>query len=319
MDISSHDSTDRTDGHQTATPSTDGAYPTVERVPGAIPSDQVVLKLWGDAISGYVNDEVYLSNEAIHMMVFSLPPGGRFLHSERSRTYFGADEIYYVLTGTMFLANPETGEVHRVEANEAVHFGPNVWHHGFNGGGTELRVLELFAPPPATGTSQAYARARPNLDSFVYTQDEWLEAWPRRSDDAHARYTQKLINSADALWRLEGKSEPVPVGIWLSTERLTVAVLLLMPGQMSDVFVRGGDQAGYLLEGQLNVHLTEAPRNGQANGWHRLKAGDGLFVPAGEPHRYFNVTDKPARLLFGVAPSYRATDASLAHPGANSR
>ena len=140
------------------------SYPTVAPAPGAISHDRAVLKLWGDAGSGYVSDEVYVSNERIHLMVFSLPPGGRFVHSDRSRTYFSADELYYVLTGSMFLSNPETGEVHLIEEGEAIHFGPDVWHHGFNAGSTELRVLELFAPPPATGTSQAYARTKPNLD-----------------------------------------------------------------------------------------------------------------------------------------------------------
>jgi len=282
-------------------------YPTVAPAPGAISHDRVVLKLWGDAGSGYVSDEVYVSNEQIHMMVFSLPPNGRFVHSDRSRTYFSADELYFVLAGSMFLANPETGEVHLVDQGEAIHFGPDVWHHGFNAGPTELRVLELFAPPPATGTSQAYARTKPNLEISRYVQDQWLEAWPHRAEDARQLDTQRKITSEDSLWRLEGAAGQLPIGIWLSTPRLTVGMMTLLPGQRSEVVSRGGDLAGYVLEGQLNVHLADAPAAGQANGWHQMNEGDGLFIPAHEPHRYFNVTDEPVRMIFGVAPAYLAT------------
>jgi hypothetical protein len=41
-----------------------------------------------------------------------------------------------------------------------------------------LRVLELFAPPPAAGASSAYARAQPYLSASRYADDELLGSWP---------------------------------------------------------------------------------------------------------------------------------------------
>lgn len=280
------------------------SYPGVSREAGAIPGNDVVLKLWGDAQSGQVNDLIYVSNDKIHAMIFSLPPGGRFRHSDRSRTYFGADELYYVISGTLLLANPGTGEVHRVEQGQAAYFGPDVWHHGFNCGSGELRVLEFFAPPPSTGTSQAYAQTKPYLSTAAYVQDQWLERWPEAIKEARAKDTQRVISQDEVLWRVEGVSDQIPVGIYLSTERLTVGYAEILPGQKGDPHVHGGDEAGYILEGQLNLHFPTHSADGRGNGWFRMRDGDGFFVPAGEKHQYFNMTDRVVRFIFGVAPTY---------------
>lgn len=274
--------------------------------PGAVPSERTVLKLWGDDASGRVNDWIYVSTATIHQMVFSMPPGARFRHSEHHRTVFGADELYFVLRGTLLLANPETGEVHRVEAGEAIVFGPDTWHHGFSQGTEPLEVLEYFAPPPATGSSQRYARSRPLLERSSYVQDEWIERWPADAEAFGAKRTQRVLSDRDVLWRLEGDEHLLPVGIYLSTPQLTVARAELLPGQRSDTIVRGGDQAGYVLEGRLNLFLPDQPVKGGGNGWFQMEAGDGFFVPAGTPHRFYNMTGSTVRFMFGVAPRYLA-------------
>jgi quercetin dioxygenase-like cupin family protein len=282
--------------------------PSLSRIvapaPGSIAEADVVLKLWGDAASGQVNDLIYLSNDKLHQMIFTLPPGGWFGHSESNRTTFGADELYYVLSGVLVLSNPETGEVHRAEAGEAVYFGPATWHHGFNASTTRLRVLEYFAPPPATGSSQVYAKTRPYLEDPCFTQDEYLGGWPARAAEAAAKRTQHVIRQSEVLWRLEGADDKILTGILLSTDQLTAGQIEMMPGQRSDPRLRGGDLAGYILEGELNLFFPEDRPAGKGNGWFRMGPGDGFFVPEGTLHQYFNVSDAPARFLFGVAPSY---------------
>ena len=280
----------------------------VSPAPGAVPASSAVLKLWGDEQAGHVHDRIFVSNEKIQLMQFSMPPGARFGHSEAARTAMAADELYCVLRGTLVLANPETGEVHRVEAGQAISFGRDTWHHGFNYGTETLEVLEFFAPPPATGSSQAYARTRPYLSSSTYVRDAWLERWGDSNDGPRPDDTQRPVR--DVLWRLEGVEEPVLVGIYLSTPQLTAGSLELLPGQRSDTLVRGGDEAGYVIEGRLNLYLPEGPDpDGPGNAWHEIGTGDAWFVPEGVPHRYFNMTGDPARALFGVAPRYRPLDA----------
>jgi mannose-6-phosphate isomerase-like protein (cupin superfamily) len=275
--------------------------------PGAVPASKAVLKLWGDDEAGRVSDRIFVSNERIQLMVFSMPPGGRFGHSEAARTAMGADELYVVLRGTLVLANPETGEVHRVDEGEAIAFGKDTWHHGFNRGTGTLEVLEFFAPPPATGSSQAYARTRPFLASSRYVRDEWLERWGPGADGSRAADTQHPVERV--LWRLEGADDPVLVGVYLSTPELTAGSVEVMPGQRSDAIARGGDEAGYVVEGTLSLFLPDGPHpDGPGNAWFEVGPGDAWFVPAGVPRRYFNMTGEPVRAFFGVAPRYLPSD-----------
>jgi quercetin dioxygenase-like cupin family protein/uncharacterized RmlC-like cupin family protein len=276
--------------------------------PGAVRAADAALKLWGDETSGYVNDWIYISNEKTQQLVFSLAPGARFGHSERHRTNLGADELFYVLTGVLVLANPETGEVHRLEAGDAVWFGPDTWHHGVAHGTETLRVLEFFAPPPATGSSQPYANTKPYLAAPTYVQDEWLGSWPAAATDARTRDTQHVVRPDEILWRLEGLEHELLVGILLSTDRLTCGTIELLPGRRSDVRVHGGDCAGYVADGRLNLLLPQGADGSAGKLWFQVERDDGFFVPAGVRYQLFNMTDEPVRLLFGVAPTYVARD-----------
>jgi quercetin dioxygenase-like cupin family protein len=275
--------------------------------PGAVRAADAALKLWGDEASGFVNDWIYVSNDKIQQLVFSLAPGQRFGHSERHRTNLGADEIFYVLSGVLVLANPETGEVHRVERGEAVSFGPDTWHHGVSHGTETLRVLEFFAPPPATGSSQPYANTKPYLTTPTYTQDDLLGDWPAGAARAGARHTQHLIRSDEILWRLEGE-EGLPVGILLSTSELTCGMIELLPGQRSSARTHGGDCAGYVVAGRMNLLLPDGVEGSPGKLWFQVEPDDGFFVPAGVPYRLFNMTDESVQVLFGVAPTYLAGD-----------
>ena len=153
--------------------------PSFDR-PTHIPYEQVTRHVWGDEVSGEVIDWIYVSSSKIHQLVFSMPFGGYFRHSDSHRTIFAADELYYVISGTFVMTNPETGEAHRVNAGEAAFFRRDTWHHGFNYGTEPLRVLEFFAPPPSQGTSSAYAKTKPNLP--------WSFATPRTNGSANGRW-----------------------------------------------------------------------------------------------------------------------------------
>lgn len=270
--------------------------------PAHIPYETVTRHLWGDEISGEVSDWIYVSSADIHQLIFGLPVGGKFLHSDQFRTVFNADEVLYVLSGLMIIANPETGEVHRASSGEAVFFRRDTWHHCFNYGDEPLRVLELFAPPPSQGTSGAYARTRPNLTDWKYSQDQLLGRWPMAQADARRDFSIHILREADMLWRLEGTDHQVLTGIIASTEHLTVGRIDLLPGQRSDPQAHAGEESLYLLNGSLNMRTLET--DGQR--WFELKPGDGFYLPRGVAHQYYNLSDRPAQFIFGVAPGYRA-------------
>ena len=268
--------------------------------PTPIPYASVTRHLWGDAEAGEVADWIYVSSEHIHQIVFGLPAGAGFRHSDAYRTIFAADEVLFVLSGIMVIANPETGEVHRVLPGEAAFFRRDTWHHAWAHGPDPLRVLEFFAPPPSQGTSGAYARTKPNLSANRYTQDQWLGHWPMAQAEARAGATIRVLRETDRLWRLEGEHHPTLVGLLASTEHLTVGTIRLEPGQRTDPHAHAGAESLYVREGVVHVRLPDRP----APSWFELNPKDGFSFPPGTPHEYHNVSDRPAELIFGVAPSY---------------
>ena len=250
--------------------------------------------IWGDEESGLVRDRIYVSSEHLHALVFELPPHGFFRHSQEFRTVFAADEVLYVLEGTMAIANPETGEVRRVDRGEGVFFRRDTWHHAFAHGPDPLRVLELFAPPPAKGTSGAYARQQPYLEHSKYAEDELLGYVLGRRPTPQTFVT---VGDRTLTWR---RDLGVLVGLYVSTEHLSAGVIEVDPGQASTVHAHGGDEIVYVLQGHLTVRAWDG---GATN---VLEAGpeEACYLPWGSRHEYCNFGSETVRAIFAVAPDY---------------
>jgi mannose-6-phosphate isomerase-like protein (cupin superfamily) len=221
--------------------------------------------------------------------VFGLEPGAAFTHSDSFRTVFAADELLHVLRGTLALANPETGEVVRAEPGESVFFRRDTWHHGFSFGDEDLRVLELFAPPPSTGSSGAYARTRPYLERSVYAADGHLGGTVGAAETPSLR----LLRAGEAAWRLD---TGILVGLLVSTEHLTAAQLRVAGERASAKETHAGDEFLYVTSGALHVAADGVEAT--------LEPGDGFYVPAGVPHSYAGVGGG-GEAIVGVAPDYR--------------
>jgi quercetin dioxygenase-like cupin family protein len=271
--------------------------------PAPIPYAGVTRHIWGDAAAGQVDDWIYVSSDKIHQLVFGLPPGDGFRHSDSFRTVFAADEVLTVLMGTMVICNPETGETHLVEQGESAFFRRDTWHHAFAWGDRELRVLEYFAPPPATGSSGKYAATRPYVETPRYERRDLIGQWPGARAAAEARATIRVLREADRLWSLDPTDPRVLTGIVASTEQLTAGAVRLNPGGRSETRSHGGAAGLYVLAGRVNI-LLDDPEASPV--WFELHPQDGFYLPEGTRYRLFNMGGAPAELLFGVAPLYHA-------------
>jgi quercetin dioxygenase-like cupin family protein len=260
----------------------------------------VARQIWGDDTSGEIADAIYISNEKIHLMIFTIAPGGGFGHSSEFRTRFSADELYYVLSGTLVMNNPETGEVHLVRAGEAIFFRGDTWHHGYCHGTEPVHVLEFIAPGPLSGSTQSYARTKPPLETIRAGNEALVGRWPMERAERDTGRTMTVLTHDDVLWRLEGADGRMLVGLWASTDLMTVGTAQLHPGERSDVHVHDGDECIFVLEGSVGVRLPD--NDGQT--WFELGPHDGFYIPAGTPHRYQSFSGEMATIFSIVAPGY---------------
>jgi len=265
--------------------------------PQAITTDSVIRHLWGDTESGYVGDEVLLSTDTLHALIFTLPPGGSFGHSPDNRTVFAADEVYRVLEGTIAVIDPAAGQVVKATAGDYVFFRRDTWHHGVNWGTGPVRVLEYFSPPPATGASSAYAKTVPYLEQPVHADNSVLGVWPMDRTSIEGKDALHLVQERDMRWRVEGD---VQVGVVCSTEYLTVVDIQVLPGHASAVRRHQGDALLHVTEGEIHVHTPDA----QSATWWRVRTGESMAIPDGFGYRLVNQSVAPARLIGGSAPGY---------------
>jgi quercetin dioxygenase-like cupin family protein len=281
--------------------------PTFDR-PTLIRRDAATRYTWGDDQSGRVDDLIYASSGHIHQLLFSMSPGAWFRHSPQSRTIFGADETYTVLEGVLLLGNPESGEVHRLLAGDTAFFRKDTWHHGLCEGPGPVRVLEYMSPPPATGSSQAYARTRPYLElgDARYGEDRWLGRWPMAAAEAEVQRTMRVLGPRDVLWRIEEAAasaatiahETAIVGLFAATQHLSAGRLRVPVGASTPTRQHAADVCFYACEGRLHAEAPVGATQGT------LTPGDGLFIPGGTPYRLRNEGDGVAEALFGVGGAY---------------
>ena len=267
-------------------------------VPTRIDAGHAERHLWGDGESGFVIDLVYLSSKNLHVLDFSLPPGGRFGHSPDNPTIFAADELLFVRHGSLLLSDPETGEHQLVRAGEAVFFERDTWHHGRAGGETGVRVLEFFAPTPATGASSAYAKQQPYLTSTQHVDRRIFNRWPTNAAALAAVRRLHPLREHDLAHAHRGDLE---IAFFAATEHLTVARCLLRAGTSSPPERHPGEEFVLVLSGELTIRTPTA----EAANCLFLRTGDAAVLPPGTPHSYVATGDEAAVWITGVGPGWR--------------
>ena len=255
--------------------------------------------LWGDPTSKQVIDWYYASSPKLHVAMFSLAPGAHWKHSDTHKSYYGADECYYLLQGTLTFHNPKTGEVVVVNEGEALHFRKGTWHYGYNFTSSEVLIVCGFAPPPENITSAAeLARDVPPLNEVRGGRYELLGNWPWNAEKISAGQTIKVLRPSDWLHLIQGEKIPLRVSLFVSTENLTMGTFSLLPGTVCDPETHPGDLVAFVSAGRVNVYLPEK------SSWIEVNSRDGCFIPEGVRYQYANTCDQPARVVFAVAPRY---------------
>ncbi|MGQ0604649.1 MAG: cupin domain-containing protein [Anaerolineales bacterium] len=252
--------------------------------------------VWGDDVSHRVSDWGYSVTERMNFIAFSLSPGGYWRHSQNFKPSYPAHEGYYVVQGELTVHNPQTGEVQIVRTGEALHFRENTWHYGYNFTTKETLVIEALAPVPTGISPDELERLAEPITDIHNHRAALMGNWPWNA--AEARVTQTLVPLRETDWLhiLRGTEPPVRVSLFVATDKLTMGRFSLLPGVMAEAEAHPGEEAFIVLEGRVNLHLPES------DDWFELNERDGFYLPPGVRHQYCNRSDRPALVVFAVAP-----------------
>jgi quercetin dioxygenase-like cupin family protein len=143
--------------------------------------------------------------------------------------------------------------------------------------------MEFTSPPPTRPDRLVERRALPARPAYG-TLDIRAPGAP----------TARVIPADDRRWALEGTTAPALVGEIVAAPTLTVAEIELSSGQRTDRLVRSGAETLYVLDGTVGVELPEAGT------WLEAGPRDGVYLPAGTPHRLLNVGAGSASVVFQV-------------------
>lgn len=267
--------------------------------PTVISHDAAAAHLWGDAESGFVSDKVYVSTDVLHVLQYTLPPGCRFVHSPTNPTVFAADVTYTVLEGTLWAADPEHGEVRKVEQGQTMFYRRDTWHHAFNPSDQPVRVLEYFAPPPSRGTASTYAKRQPMLTETRYDDRRWDGGLPERREERAAAARLTVLGEDDFRWRILDDHARHVEGVLVDTEHLTVARGRIAPGHLGEELTVEDETVLYVTDGSLHVLLPDAPEGAQA--WFAVTPDDAVFLTAGSSYRLVDQEGKGASYWLGSA------------------
>lgn len=261
--------------------------------------------LWGDEESGQVSDLIYGRGDRISAVIYALGPGHWFGASETWKPLYDQHRFYYVVQGSLAIRDPESGDVARADAGEAITWRGSRYHFGYNFGNDEAIVLDWYAPqeraPDVPET--AVMGAKRELRETRGGRYELLGAWPDGRADERGRILDEggvaTVGPRDALQFVHGERKPLLVSILSSSSDLTAGTFELRAGTMSEPEQHPGDEVVYALSGRLNVLLTES------GDWFELNPLDCAFLPEGTTHQYWSYGAQVTRAAFCVAPRYR--------------
>ena len=248
--------------------------------------------MWGDEEAGNVKDWIYVSNESLHQIIFGMEKGDNFKHSDQYRTVFGADELLYVLSGTLVINNPETGETQKINKGESVFFHKDTWHHAFNFSNEYLQVLEFFSPPPITGTSGAYAKKKKLLTDSLYNRSVDNTLDPTFINQK----SFKIIKENDYIYSIDGPNQEVLIGTLIKTEFLDVRMITLNAFKKSHKFKFDKNTSYLSLDNNLRIHIINEKTE------YSLSKKDGLYFPSSTEFTIENLNNFDSRIImcFGL-------------------
>ena len=139
---------------------------------------------------------------------------------------------------------------------------------------------------------------RPNLSS--------LGRWPVEGKKARQEKTLFHLTPEQYLPLIHGKEKHVLFSFMVSNDYMHAAILTIPVGGHSEVESHQGDEALYVLEGDLVVRLVpeEESKDKKSAVYqsHHIYCGEKCLIPEGVKHQYLNFTTRVVKVFVAMGP-----------------
>jgi mannose-6-phosphate isomerase-like protein (cupin superfamily) len=127
--------------------------------------------------------------------------------------------------------------------------------------------------------------------------------WPISGPEARKAKRILVIKPSQTLDVIHGANSHMLVSFAVSNDFIHFGSMTIAGGVITDSERHAGDEVFYVLEGVISVVIAE-PSETHSVSKSRFEAntGDRFLIPEGTWHQYLNTSQRPAKLIFGVAP-----------------
>jgi len=127
--------------------------------------------------------------------------------------------------------------------------------------------------------------------------------WPLPGPQARKEKKILVIKPKETLDVIHGSQNHMLVSFAVSNDFIHFGSLTIPSGVKTDPEVHQGDEVFYVLEGSVSV-VINSPKEKESVSKSRfeMNCGQRFLIPEGTYHSYLNLSTKPAKLIFGIAP-----------------
>ena len=127
--------------------------------------------------------------------------------------------------------------------------------------------------------------------------------WPLPGPQARKEKEIWVIKPEETLEVIHGSENHMLVSFAVSNDFIHFGSLTVPAGVKTDPEVHKGDEVFYVLEGSISVVIS-SPEESESVSKSRfeVKNGERFLIPEGTYHSYLNLSTKPVKLIFGIAP-----------------
>jgi quercetin dioxygenase-like cupin family protein len=280
----------------------------VEQSPLLIGRQQSLYQSWAPAPGNSTPSWMYVSTRRVNCGVFYIQPGGWFDPGNHP-----GPEPYYILRGTLHLANPDTSGVIEVRAGDASNIPAFAYHHAWNFGDEVCEILwwvpgemhteEFKAKLDRDAANPQWYEGSPVMLNGPHQRNEGfpshlddLQGWPSATDTRAPMDMQHLPRST-WLHLLQGTDPRLTVlnSFFYSDERIRCSMVSLPAGRESQPESGDYERLLYVESGALSVNLTGTGAS--------LLAGpsDLVFLPSFTEHSLQAIGDESVAVLSALA------------------